>query len=157
MKRPIHQTLVQLCFVSLMLTGAAFAQGTERRTQMKNLPAAVKATVQEQSKGARVRGLSVETENGKKIYEAELFVSGHNKDLLIDAEGKVIEVEEQIALSALPPAVKAELLKQAGKGRIVIIEAVTKGDALEFYEARVRSGLKIREVKISPAGQLMPK
>ena len=142
---------------SLLACAGVTAMAQERAVRMKDLPPAVRATVQEQSKGARVRGLSRETQNGKTIYEAELFVSGHNKDLLIDAGGKVFEVEEQIALSALPPVVKAELLKQAGKGRILIVEAVSKGDALEFYEARVRSGLKLREVKISPAGQLLPK
>ena len=143
--------------LSLLACAGVTAAAQEKAVRMKDLPPAVRATVQEQSKGARLRGLSIETENGKTIYEAELFVSGHHKDLLIDAEGKVVEVEEQIALNALPPAVKTELLKQAGKGRIVIVEAVSKGDALEFYEARVKTGIKIREVNVSPAGQLMAK
>src|SRR5437588_3689102 len=78
----------------------------ERRVRMKDLPAAVQQTVREQSKGATIRGLSRETENGKTNYEVELRVNGHNKDVLIDPGGAVVEVEEQVTLASLPAAVR---------------------------------------------------
>ena len=36
------------------------------------------------------------------------------------------EVEEEVALSSLPEAVKAEIEKKAGKGKILVIESITK-------------------------------
>src|SRR5215211_7009547 len=103
--------------LGVLLTSVASAQGSEKKARMKNLPPAVQTTVNEQSKGAVIRGLSKEVKDGQTFYEAELTVAGHNKDVLIDARGKVVEVEEQVTLDSLPPAVKAEIIKQAGKRR----------------------------------------
>src|SRR5437879_9562156 len=114
--------------VSVVLVAASLA-GAEKRVKMANLPPAVQKTVQEQSQGATIRGLSIEEENGKTFYEAELKVNGHNKDVLIDPTGAIVEVEEQVTLESLPPAAKTALEKQAGKGKITFVESVTKGRA----------------------------
>lgn len=149
--RPILLTACLIgCFAVIGL-----AQETEKRVKLKDLPPTVQATVKEVSKGATLRGLAMETENGKTFYEAELMVNGHSKDVTIDPSGKVVTVEEQVALNSLPPAVKAEIVKQAGKGRIGIVESVTENSALVFYEAHIKSGGKITEVKVSPEGKLI--
>ncbi|MBS1806610.1 MAG: hypothetical protein JST84_00290 [Acidobacteria bacterium] len=139
------------CALALCLS-ALTVLAQEQRVQMKDLPAAVKATVQEQSKGAKMRGLSKEREQGKTVYELELIVNGHSKDMIIDESGAILEVEEQIALNALPAAVKAELEKQAGKGKIQKVESVTKGNTLVYYEGVVKTGKKATEIKVSPDG-----
>src|SRR5262249_19250046 len=109
----------------------------------------------EQSKGATLRGLSKEVENGKAFYEAELKVSGHNKDVLIDTEGRVVSVEEEIPLDSLPQAVKAEVVKQAGKRKIQFFESVTKDGTLAYYEAHVKSGIKSKEIKVGTDGKVL--
>src|ERR1043166_9245463 len=88
----------------LSFVGVARAQKeeSERRVKMKDLPAAVRQTVREQAQGARLRGLSRETEGGKTFYEAELWVNGHGRDVLMDEAGAVVEVEETVALASLP-------------------------------------------------------
>jgi uncharacterized membrane protein YkoI len=131
---------------------AAGAFAAEQRVKMEDLPAAVRNTVTEQSKGAQVRGLSKEIEKGKVLYEAELKVNGHHRDLLISADGTVLEVEEDVALGSLPPAVKAAYAKRAANGKIESVESVSKGGQLVAYEARIRVGGKVSEVKLSPAG-----
>ncbi len=50
---------------------------------------------------------------------------------------------------------KTALLKQAGKGKIKLVESVTKEGALAYYEAQVKKGIKTVEVKVTPDGQLM--
>ena len=131
---------------------AANLAGAEKPLKMENLPPAVQKTVQEQSKGATIRGLSKEEENGKTFYEAELKVNGHNKDLLIDPTGSIVEVEEQVTLASLPPAVKTGLEKQAGKGKIAFVESVTKGGSVVAYEAKIKTAGKTSEIKVSPEG-----
>src|SRR5215467_10945364 len=116
---------------SLVISAGVKAQDSEMRIKMKDLPAAVRKTVEEQSKGATLRSLSKEVENGKTFYEAELKVDGHNKDVLIDATGAVVEIEEQVALSGLPAEVKATIQKAAGKGKITAVESITKNNSLE--------------------------
>ncbi|MBS1788679.1 MAG: hypothetical protein JST85_13205 [Acidobacteria bacterium] len=138
------------CFAAIGL-----AQETEKPVKMKDLPPAVQTTVKEVSKGAKLRGLAMETENGKTFYEAELMVNGHSKDVTIDPAGNVVTVEEQVALNSLPPAVKAEIVKQAGKGRIGLVESVTENNALAFYEAHIKAGGKTIEVKVTPEGKLI--
>lgn len=74
---------------------------------MDSLPAAVRKTATEQGKGATMRGgISRETEHGKTLYEVELTVNGHTRDVLIAADGSVSEVEEEIAVASLPAPVK---------------------------------------------------
>ena len=150
MKTSINRFALLLCGSLLLCTATAQAQ--EKRVQMKDLPASVQVAVKEQSKGAKVRGLAQEVENSQTFYEAELLVNGHNKDVLFDATGKVVTVEEQVTFSALPAAVQAGLKKLAGKGRMTMIESITKDGALVAYEAHVRTGAKRSEVKVGPDG-----
>jgi hypothetical protein len=84
----------------LVLAGGTFAQ--EQKINRSELPKAVEKTVQEQSKGATIRGFSKEMESGQITYEAEMLVNGHTKDEQIDANGAVLEIEEQMDLQALP-------------------------------------------------------
>ncbi len=147
--------LLSLSLLTLLMAPLTLAQGKESKVKMKDLPAPVQQTVKEQSQGAIVRGLAKEVEDGQTVYELELKVAGHTKDMLIGVDGKIIFIEEQVDLNALPQPVKDALLKQVGKGKIKIIESVTKGSTLAFYEAQVRKGAKTVEVKITPDGQLM--
>ncbi|HZS04986.1 MAG TPA: hypothetical protein VFD58_09145 [Blastocatellia bacterium] len=146
--------------LTLLAAGIAFAQekkaqDSEKKVRMRDLPAAVQAAVKEQSKGAQLRGLAKEVEDGQTFYEAELRVGRHTKDVLFDTEGRVVSVEEEVTLASLPPLVKAEIQKQAGKGRIALVETVTKGGTLVYYEAHIRGGGKAREVKVSPEGAVV--
>lgn len=153
--------------VAVMLTGASIASAAptgsqkeeggeqESRVKMKDLPAAVQQTVREQSKGATIRGLSREVENGETNYEVELRVNGHNRDVLIDPSGAVVEVEEQVTLASLPAVVRTAIEQNAAGGRVSLVESLTKGGTLRWYEAHVKKAGKSREIKINPEGQLV--
>src|SRR5882762_2335326 len=101
-----------LLFVGLVLVQGAVAQ--EKKIKRSELPAAVEKTVAEQSKGATIRGFNQEQENGQTTYEAELIVNGHSKDVQMDANGTILEVEEQVDFQALPAEVQAGLQAKAG-------------------------------------------
>jgi hypothetical protein len=128
----------------------------ERPVRMSELPEAVRQTVREQSRGAKIRGLAVETENGVTNYEVELKVNGRTRDVLIDPSGAVVAVEEQVTLASLPTAVRSAIERSAGGGRILLVESISKGGVVEAYEAHVRRGRKTVEIKVSPDGQLIP-
>ena len=139
----------------LLFAGAAAAQDSEKRVKMKDLPEAVQKTVREQSNGAKVRGLAKEVENGKTYYEAELTVKGHNKDILIDETGAVVEIEEKVEFSSLPPAVKAQIRASAGKGKIKSVESITKTGAPTVYEALVIKAGRKFEITVASDGKLI--
>jgi hypothetical protein len=87
------------------------------------------------------------------FYEAELVVKGHSKDVLMDADGAVVEVEEQIPTESLPLAVRDGLKAKAGNGKLVKVETLTKKGKLVAYEAQVLTNGKKSEVQVGPEGK----
>jgi hypothetical protein len=135
----------------LLLAGTASAQ--EKKIKRSDLPPAVEKTVAAQSTGATIRGFSTEKENGQTIYEAELTVNGHSKDISMTADGSIIEIEEQVSLDSLPAEVKAGLQAKAGSGKILKVESLTKKDKVVAYEAKVETIGKKTEVQVGPDGK----
>jgi len=135
----------------LAVAGSALAQ--EKKIKRSDLPAAVEKTVAAQSKAATIRGFSEEQEKGKTTYELQMTVKGHSKDVQMDESGAVMEVEEQVALEALPTEVRAGLQAKAGKGQIAKVESITKKDRLVAYEAQVDTDGKKSEVQVGVDGK----
>lgn len=136
---------------ALSLATTVVAQG--RKIQRADLPPAVEKTVAAQTQGATIKGFSQEKENGQTLYEAETTVKGHSKDITIDANGALVEIEEQVALDSLPSTVKAGLQAKAGPGKIVKVESLTKHDKLVAYEAKVQTAGKKTEIQVGPDGK----
>jgi uncharacterized membrane protein YkoI len=128
------------------------AQAQEKKIKREELPPAVEKTVAAQSQGATIKGFSTEVEEGKTLYEVELTVNGHGKDISMDKEGKIVEAEEEVAMDLLPAEVKAGLTKAAGSGTIAKVESLTKAGKLVAYEADVKNGSKHSEVQVGPNG-----
>ena len=100
-----------------LATIAVIAMAAEKQVAMKDLPPAVQKTVQDQTKGADIKAISKETENGKTSYEIETMVNGKHRDFDIDAHGAVTELEEETALDDLPPAARSAIQKKAAGDR----------------------------------------
>ncbi len=135
------------------LSLSTIALGQEKKIERKDLPPAVEKTVEAESQGATIKGFSQEKENGQINYEAEMSVNGHSKDLLVDPNGKVIEVEEQVPLDSLPAAVKQGLQAKIGAGKILKVESLTKHDKIVAYEAKVQIDGRKKEIQVDPAGK----
>src|ERR1700730_9795070 len=118
-------------------------QAQEKKITRGELPPAVEKTVSEQSQGATIKGFST---------EVELTMNGHGKDISMDKDGKIVEVEEEVAMDSLTPEVKAGLAKAAGSGTITKVESLTKEGKLVAYEAVVTNGSKHSEVQVGPTG-----
>jgi hypothetical protein len=145
---------IKLSLVSLVIAMAAFAAvGQEKKIKRSDLPPAVEKTVAEQSKDATINGFSTEVEKGKRLYEVELTVNGHGKDIAMDGKGNIVEVEEQVSMDSLSPEVLGGLKRAAGAGTITKVESLTKGGKLVAYEAAVKTGTKHSEVQVGPDGK----
>ena len=113
----------------------AEARDADQKTSLSKLPPAVRATVEAESKGATVKGISSEKEKGKTVYELETLVNGRTRDLMIDSAGKVFVVEEQLDADKAPGPVRAAL---EAKGKIVTLESVMQ-DGKTTYEGQVQT------------------
>src|SRR3982074_2549738 len=105
MNRPLNTLFVIASF-------AALANAADKKLQIKDLPPAVQKTVQEQLKGAEVKGIAKETENGKDQYEIEPILDGKHGDFNVDSAGPFVVVEEETALASIPAAAKAAIEKK---------------------------------------------
>jgi hypothetical protein len=139
--------------VALVLLISALGLTQEKKITRSELPPAVEKAVAEQGHGATIRGFSQEKENGQTLYEAEMTVNGHSKDLTMDANGQVVEVEEQVSLDSLSPAVRDGLQAKTGSGKIVKVESLTKNDKVVAYEAKVVTDGKKSEIQVGPDGK----
>jgi hypothetical protein len=140
-----------ICITASISLAIAFAGETS--VKMKDLPPAVQKAVADQTKGAQIKGLSKEVEQGKTMYEVETTVNGKSRDLLFDSAGGLVSVEEPIAIDAIPAAAKAALEKLAAGGKIKSVESVTKGTAVS-YEAVIAKGVKKSEVVVGADGSV---
>jgi uncharacterized membrane protein YkoI len=145
------KTMLAAIALSALATGGVLAQDSEKKVKMQDLPAAVQKAVKDYSKDAKIRGLATEMNKGKKVYEAELTIAGHSKDVTFDADGHVVSVEEETTLASIPAPAREAIQSAAGKGKVTEVETVTEGGKI-FYEAQVKTGGKKSEVKVDAAG-----
>jgi uncharacterized membrane protein YkoI len=147
-----HRTLVVASLIVLW-ANVSGVHAQEQKLTRAELPPAVEKTVAEQTKGATIRGFSTEVEDGKQIYEAAFTLNGHARAISIDEQGHLLEIEDQVSMASLPPAVKAALTKAAGAGTIEKVETLTKQGKLVAYEADVKTGTKGSDIQVGPDGK----
>jgi hypothetical protein len=129
------------------------ANAQEKKLTRKQLPAAVEKTVARESEGATIKGFATEVEKGQRLYEAEMIVNGHHKDISMNRQGEIVEIEEEVSMDSLPATVQAGLKKAAGSATIGMIESLTKNGTLVAYEGHVKRGLKRSEIQVGPQGE----
>jgi uncharacterized membrane protein YkoI len=124
---------IQLLLAALALAGLAAADG--KSLALKDLPAPVQKAVQDNLKGGEIKNISKEVEKGVTEYEVETMVAGKHRDFDVDANGKLVDVEEEIDLATVPAAAKAAIEKKVGAGKLTRVEAVDNGSGAKSYEA----------------------
>ena len=134
---------------------SATAVASEKQITYDDLPAAVQKTAQRETNGATVRRYSKEVENGKVEYEVEMIVAGKSKDISIDLSGKVVEIEQQVSLDAVPVAAMAAIRKGAAGGSIRKIEQVSSNSEIA-YEAQILNNGQHREIRVHADGSAAP-
>ena len=145
--------LVTIGLCASFLAGFSVAGAEEKRISQAQLPPLVQTAVHEESKGAMIRGFLVDKEQGSKIYEVELVAEGRSKNISLDANGHVLQVEEEVSMDSLPVAAQQGLAAATGDGVIDKIESLTKRGALVAYEAVVKTGAKWSKIFVGPQGK----
>ena len=138
-------------FAAAVTLGLVLASpsAAEQKIARKNLPPKVEAAVKaEEAKGAAITGLSKEMNGGKTVYEIETTMNGRSRDLILSADGEILELEEAVDITDVPEAAAHAL---GAHGTIVSIERVTKGSVVT-YEARVKRNGKTSERQVRADG-----
>src|ERR1700704_2501675 len=114
-------SLAVLCLAA----GVAAAGGNAMKS--RDLPPAVQKAMEQETKGAVVKGYAQETEDGKVFYEVETKRDGVARDVTFDSSGALVAGEEEVTLASIPAAARAAIEKGAAGGKIGIVEKVTEG------------------------------
>lgn len=133
----------------------ARAQETSRKgLQLRDLPASVQKTVQDNLKGAAIRRIGREKEEGVDQYEIETVFNGHARDFNVDIAGRLLVVEETTTLDAIPVAARTAILKRVGGGKLTTVETVARSGQPLRYEAAYRDASgKRHEMLVDPDGR----
>ena len=135
----------------LVLTLPVLAQ--EKKIERSALPPAVEKAVQTETKDATIKGFAEEREHGKTFYEVETVIDGHTRDILFTSDGKIAEVEEEVAFDSLPTNVQTGLKKKASGAAIAKVESLSRNGKLVAYEGTIRRHGKPAEIEIGAQGQ----
>src|SRR6266404_6876640 len=93
--------------VVIVLAACTVVVAQEKKLKREQLPPAVEKTVARESQGATIKGFATEIENGKRLYEVDLTVDGRSKDISMDKNGNIVEVEQEVTMDSLPAGVQA--------------------------------------------------
>ena len=141
----------QLCILAFATLAAASAFAGEKPVKLSDLPPAVQKAIETQTKGAEIKGFSMETEKGKTFYEAETRLNGHGRDLLFDKTGTLVEVEEETPIDSIPAPARNAIHKKAGDGKVLKVEMVTSGSSIS-YEVEIEKNGKKSEFAVKSDG-----
>jgi hypothetical protein len=136
-------------FAALLLAGFASA---ESKLKVEDLPVSVQKTIKEQTQNAKLVGLSKEKEGGKTEYELETMVNGKSRDLMIDSDGAILTVEDEVALDSIPTAAKKAIQEKIDGGKLTKVETVTKGSEVSYEAAYTSKSGKKAEYGVNADG-----
>ena len=127
----------------------AFAQ---KKLALKDLPADVQKTIQAELKGGEIRSIGKETEEGVTQYEVETMLNGKHRDFNVDTKGKLLVVEEETTLDAIPAPAKAAIVKKVADGKLGMVELFTRGGETMYEAAYTAKGGKKHEALFKADG-----
>ena len=138
--------------ISLLLL-SMICLGGEKKIPKSKLPAAVLQTFQQHFPTAVIKNQTVETTDGKSIYEIESTDSSRSRDVTFQADGTIVEVEQSLSENELPQQVRDSLRTKYPKGTIQRVESSTRDSHVE-YEIGLKNGSKRFTVIANSAGKI---
>lgn len=140
----------------LILASQFILRAQETKITKEELPPAVVSAFEKAYPNAVIKDAGKVTKDKKTYYEIESIEGSTNRDLLYTSNGKVLEIEEAMKSSALPPEVVTSLKKEYPKVIISKAEKVTR-DTVVSYELDIKVGKLSKEVAFDSNGNLIKK
>jgi hypothetical protein len=120
----------------VVLTGT-MARAEEEKVALDKLPAAVVKAIKAKYPKAEMVSAEAGDEDGKKQFEVEIKNGGHDLEVTLSPEGKILAVERVIEAKDLPKVVEDALEAKYPKAKIEKVEEVSKDDKVASYEITI--------------------
>lgn len=138
--------------VAAIFAFAFGAAAAEKKLTLGQLPPAVQQTVRSEMKGGAIRSIGKETEDGVAQYEIETIRDGKHRDFNVDTKGKLLVVEEETNIDAIPAPAKAAILKKIAGGKLGRVELFVRGGETMYEAAYTAKSGKRHEVLVKADG-----
>jgi uncharacterized membrane protein YkoI len=140
--------------VSAGLALLAFAKGEKEETvSWSQVPAATQQTIKQRVPETAIQKIEKDDEDGKASYEFQILQAGKKSEVTVDADGKLMSLEEVVALADVPVTVRQTLELQAVGGKMGTLEKVTE-DGKTTFEAKIEKDGKRSEITVTPDGKI---
>ena len=139
-----------LAGIALGLAVSVAALGAAKTIKPSKLPAAVQRTAEQQSAGATVTGYSKDKAEGIVIYRMDLVAEGLARGIVMDAQGNVLSIEQELAWSDLPADIQKTFEDASRKGQLGEVSTITEDGALVAYEAYLVVNGERARVRVTP-------
>jgi hypothetical protein len=134
--------------LGLVLSVAALADA--KSTKQSKLPPAVQQTAEQQSAGATVTGYTRDKVDGLMVYRMDLVAEGKNRAIVMDADGNVLSVEQEVAWNELPADIQKTFQDASTKGKLGSVSTVSTDGTLVAYEAFLVVRGERAKVRVKP-------
>lgn len=142
--------LASLGAIGLTVVAQENDDADEQVVTSDQVPVPVQAALARLAGGAKIARVCKDTEHRVDLFEGQWIVGGLTCKAEVTADGTVLEIEEDLAASDVPPAVQQAAAKHlAGADQLTFLKKT-----IILYEVQGRVGGKHREVAISPTGQI---
>jgi uncharacterized membrane protein YkoI len=130
------------------------AEDKEEIITLANTPVPVQETIKKYATESQIKRIEKGEEDGKTVYEVAITKGGKDSELTISRNGKLLSVEEIIALADVPKPAQKTINTQAGSAKIETVEKVTE-DGKVSYEATFAKGEKKIKIAVAANGRLL--
>ena len=136
--------------IALGLVMTVGAQAEEKKIKQSNLPPAVQKTASENSAGATVTGYTSDKVDGAIVYQMNLTADGRARSIVIDPDGTVVSVEQEVAWADLPEAIQKNFTGVQGKGKFEAVSTISKDGQIVAYEGILIKNGERNHVRVKP-------
>ncbi len=140
---------------SFLLFSSHRALAAETELKVTDLPQPVQAAIASTYAGWTVGEASTEKEDGQQRYEAGIKLADRSLDVAFSADGKLLEEEEMMAITALPAPVQATIVTY--KGWTAKRAERSTANGATAYEVLLEQGKKRMEIAMDAAGAVKSK
>jgi len=138
---------------SLVLTvSTSSLWAAEQKIACDTVPAPVRAGFEKAFASAAMKDCAKEVEKGKTTYEIISTEGETSRHVRLHADGRIMEVEEPVAIGSVPEPARQAVSKKYPKGEIALVEKVTREGQVS-YEFQVKQGKKSMQMAVDENGK----
>ncbi|MGH9705000.1 MAG: PepSY-like domain-containing protein [Candidatus Acidiferrales bacterium] len=109
------------------------SRGQEKGSlKLGDLPPGAQVAVKEQSAGGTLRNLWVGSNKGEKVFGAVIVSGGKRKEVVVNADGKIVDVQQEVNVESLPPAMRKSLKEQPQGAKILNVSKETENGVVKY-------------------------